>query len=1512
MNKIKFVSLSKPKSINESASFSGEFGGGSFRDCDVVFGPDGTRYVPKDICALVDSAIDIIDGLNYGLMSGYIASLPIVYTFQVPTMATDASHIFINPGFVLELLKMCGNNPIGIGFVITHEIYHVLFKHNERAAAQPDHFTDHRRANIAMDYEINWVIEHSYPLEDDEDPSANYNADGSRVQIFDGVTKTCNGCIDPKYAGMLWEQIYDELDTSDDYKEPQEQDNQEVVYSKDYQDGFRDGCEKAIRELRAQGLVECSISNVQNGMLMLLEAQQAVAQGTYDDGFKEGYKRTIEAVKQALQGGQGEQQGQGQSMNQAPEAPIPNLPTIKLKNPPQNSQNKQSQEQSKINRPNIVSDNTSQQNQNNNQQGKDSDKQDGAQSQSGSQSQGGQGGQNQQGDSNQQSGQDQSQNGQGQPGQQGSNSQLGQGQGGQHGDSSQTPQGNQSQSGQGVQGQETGDQDGQGSGQGSQQAQDLAKDMAKDNLKIIGIAKGYSGKEDNTKGNHILSADDGAKIAEEAGYDDGSDSSTFIGKDNKFSNVDAVKATLRKLGQIMDSAAIGKDGTVIGSDKTPGSGMMGKIGGIINDIYTPDINWKKLLKRYLKGFKQHIEDIGYNKKHIIYGRYNRIKDKEGESAKRLLVCIDTSGSVISSGDYLRRIVANVAEIVSRLGIKYIDVIQFADGVYKDTEFRGTTPPPANKFGIEVESGGTNYDKVFEYIQNRYIDHKKPFQAAVIFTDLDVEYYVKNSRWFTTNKPKYAKKTVWVILTDNETDKDNLGRNLFGKSIFVSPKDFDKNLNYVQDETESNESLQESFSYVPQCMNKRLVHHLDEGNPFGVIKKKNTINQDADFKKAKRPSGIQSRLALDKFDPDDVYTGYSTDDIAKIRYWLNKNLNINKGKDIYNLFSLYKSFSDLNKDKDYLSTNDAAGYIHPKTGEIVVFGDLILYYNALELPDYIKFGTLNGNLIIGNNTKITKLPEGLPAIVNGDVNINGCPKITNLENGPIKANKYIVTACRNLKSLEGAPEKCSFFFSDKFTQNDYLNYIADTYGIGESMKFSRKEFLNEAFNSTKLAALANNPLNKEALAAMRKIKIMWSEIPDSIVNPIYNNVAKSLAKRRDDNKSGEFGVYIWCDKDDKIWIIATGNNKYNRQIPNADYSEGQGWLYIAPGLFDIINERIEMVRNANGCDMNGYTIDTDERNNQRQRCLNLGIKYDNNTIGSTAVKGYVNSKIDLTYFHLLFIPDLCCHAYLIQGSKNSNDKNSVAHFSYNNSRNIREKLIANRARAIKGIIVQGRNLNPKDPAYKRYFEDYYLTDQKILDKFMQVKDLTSLISLIQDEKNAVTEMRRDIRGKLHLLDVKNEIFDIVDMLYKKFCDMPVQLFTVTADDSISSLRKIIERRNTLTPENFVEIRRDLEISYKYLVKDTPLDQTTGQRMISVLGEINDDDSAINVFTVFWASLYTSIAASAAEISSLVYKINNGTYGPDDLLKYALDNGMIKDVASYSDYKKRLKQRYFSNH
>ena len=961
----------------------------------------------------------------------------------------------------------------------------------------------------------------------------------------------------------------------------------------------------------------------------------------------------------------------------------------------------------------------------------------------------------------------------------------------------------------------------------------------------------------------------------------------------------------------MDDAAIGKNGTKSASTENPGSGMMGEIGGIINKIYTPDINWKKELKRYLKGFSYKNEDIGYNKKHITYGRYNRLVDKEGQTAKRLLVCVDTSGSVVYSGDYLRRIVANVADIVTKLGVKYINVIQFADGVYRDTEFRGTTLPSADKFAIKAETGGTNYDKVFDYIDTKYINKHKSFQSVIFFTDMDVTWFVRNSLYNKNKVPKYANKTVWVIL-DNGSSKQTIDKKLFGKQIFLSPEEFDKRLNFIKDFKNEN--------YNPYCMNRKLLHINEGGNPFKKIKNTNIslnnepVNNAADnnvgIKKPRRISALAARRMV-KFNEITVATkdNYDIDTLLKINNWLKSNLNdripfVCTTNDYYHF-----------KSNKYIELDKNSGQLH-------VVGDLILLgSNSLEFPKYIKFDTVEGNLILGNNCKLESLPAGLPQIVNGNVTIFGMRRLKDLEGSPISVGgTFSVSSCKNLKSLEGAPEKCGYFYSDNFTNDDYQAYLTDAYGVHECLQYKGNNmFLNEAFNSYKLTSLFNNPINKKALDTIKQINIMWSKIPDTIIAPIYNNVARSLQKRRDDNTSGKYGIYIWCDKFDKIYIIATGNNKSDKYDLNNDWSGGRGWLYVDPQVYDTINQRMDLVnfiynsyKKPNikpdaGVPIHGYytypwIIAKNFNNNVdevKQYCDEIGVKYDNKNIINIAQKNKpVGFTKDLTYYHLLLIPDLCAHAYLIQGTKDPHipEDYSDANFSYNNSKRQREKVQQSRAEMIKNVIVQGRNLNKKDPAYQKYFDEFYLTDEKILEKFTNVVTLRDLRSLIKDEISSVTKMVSITRRNIINFGIKDELIETFDLLTAKFNSMNVKGFIKTATATIDIINYALTHLRKDYNDAFLAIIELLMRGFTVLDKnnftsnifynnnDIKLRARLAQVKTNITnGNVLSPELYISDCSLAWVVYYTRIVETLSTINSYIDNLKSGKITSDDILK-----------------------------
>ena len=94
---------------------------------------------------------------------------------QTNTMATDGNNLYYAVDFVQSLSD---DELVGI---IVHEAMHVALLHMLRLGNR-----DFDTANRAMDYAINPTIDQKYKLPD-------------------------GGCNDPKYAGMTYEDIYDDL-----------------------------------------------------------------------------------------------------------------------------------------------------------------------------------------------------------------------------------------------------------------------------------------------------------------------------------------------------------------------------------------------------------------------------------------------------------------------------------------------------------------------------------------------------------------------------------------------------------------------------------------------------------------------------------------------------------------------------------------------------------------------------------------------------------------------------------------------------------------------------------------------------------------------------------------------------------------------------------------------------------------------------------------------------------------------------------------------------------------------------------------------------------------------------------------------------------------------------------------------------------------------------------------------------------------------------------------------------
>lgn len=161
---------------------------------------------------------------NLGIILKYF-NKPIIWTWNVPTAASDGVRIAFNPLFADQLLdagyegiqsvlqqRMENNLPpldkdaVSLYasrlfiFVLVHEAFHQIYRHREQAAKKPEteNGKNHRLANIAMDAEINRDIErHVTPA------STKIDFD------FKGATELAGGVYDNRFEQETWDLIFD-------------------------------------------------------------------------------------------------------------------------------------------------------------------------------------------------------------------------------------------------------------------------------------------------------------------------------------------------------------------------------------------------------------------------------------------------------------------------------------------------------------------------------------------------------------------------------------------------------------------------------------------------------------------------------------------------------------------------------------------------------------------------------------------------------------------------------------------------------------------------------------------------------------------------------------------------------------------------------------------------------------------------------------------------------------------------------------------------------------------------------------------------------------------------------------------------------------------------------------------------------------------------------------------------------------------------------------------------------
>ena len=226
--------------INEyrGASYS-DIGGGAVKkweDYDYVISPSGKKI---DMNELLNDQYRAKNALVHLIpyFGEFVGKFRFIYTFRIPTQATDGRDIFINPEFTSEL------DFTGKVFVMAHEVMHCILNHLRRAKAIG---ADMTKANIAADYECNITLAEMDAVR--RSPGLN-DPDQRKVKPLVSIeTMEKHGAlVDKKYSGWGFEKIYkDNPSGPTDRPKPPSGSQSPMNRSKDWVDGWN----KAIEDYK--------------------------------------------------------------------------------------------------------------------------------------------------------------------------------------------------------------------------------------------------------------------------------------------------------------------------------------------------------------------------------------------------------------------------------------------------------------------------------------------------------------------------------------------------------------------------------------------------------------------------------------------------------------------------------------------------------------------------------------------------------------------------------------------------------------------------------------------------------------------------------------------------------------------------------------------------------------------------------------------------------------------------------------------------------------------------------------------------------------------------------------------------------------------------------------------------------------------------------------------------------------------------------------------------------------
>lgn len=213
--------------------------------------------------------------------------------------------------------------------------------------------------------------------------------------------------------------------------------------------------------------------------------------------------------------------------------------------------------------------------------------------------------------------------------------------------------------------------------------------------------------------------------------------------------------------------------------KIDGSNSWGTIPGNVVDTIKDSLKAKFNYKALFQQFRSTIVSSKYSKTRMRPNRrwgYDAMGTKR-ENTTSMLVAVDTSGSI--SDKDLQYALGWIQGFFS-YSVESLDVIQFDCTLYPDSLVSLAKRP--KKFNVKGR-GGTDFDGVFDYVQNKA---KKHYDGVMILTD---GYASVPDRKYLNNNFGHT-RYLWVLNSETTWKhfKDNEGFAKFGKCTYIDTTD----------------------------------------------------------------------------------------------------------------------------------------------------------------------------------------------------------------------------------------------------------------------------------------------------------------------------------------------------------------------------------------------------------------------------------------------------------------------------------------------------------------------------------------------------------------------------------------------------------------------------------------------------------------------------------------------------------------------------------------------------